>query len=517
MEEVVERRFLGFLIKITMMSLFNALAIFACTFFVISGDLYLSITGVVLLVVVNAVVFTKKSYPLRYLLPGLFFLTAMVVLPILYNVYLSFTNYSTGHVIGKDDAINLFLNREYLRPDAEKYSFKAYGNDSDIMLLLLKSDEELLVDMNGEILDPGEFDILDNDLDGTPDRIGQWNIMEGPKIATNVSLLQKLRIPYGNGWLRLSTLREFRQYEHQYAYDEATDTLTDLKTGKTYRSEKARFITSDGEALDPGWTEYVGLQNYLRIINTEKYRKPFFGVFIWTIEWSLLTVLISFVIGLFLAMMLNDSKLRFRKLYRSLLIVPYAMPSFISLLVWRYGFYSSEFGFFNRMLKNLAGISIPWLDSVFWARFSVLLTNIWLTFPYMMLVSLGALQAISPHLLEAAKIDGAGSWQKFRKVTFPLVIVTLAPLLIGSFATTFNNFTVIWLLTEGHPVMGIGDVAGATDILISYAYKLAFSGREGSEMALSAAVSVVIFAIVVTISIISFRRTRVLEDVANEI
>ena len=517
MEEVVERRFLGFLIKITMMSLFNALAIFACTFFVISGDLYLSITGIVLLVVVNAVVFTKKSYPLRYLLPGLFFLTAMVVLPILYNVYLSFTNYSTGHVIGKDDAINLFLNREYLRPDAEKYSFKAYGNDSDIMLLLLKSDEELLVDMNGEILDPGEFDILDNDLDGTPDRIGQWNIMEGPKIATNVSLLQKLRIPYGNGWLRLSTLREFRQYEHQYAYDEATDTLTDLKTAKTYRSEKARFISSDGEALDPGWTEYVGLQNYLRIINTEKYRKPFFGVFIWTIEWSLLTVLISFVIGLFLAMMLNDSKLRFRKLYRSLLIVPYAMPSFISLLVWRYGFYSSEFGFFNRMLKNLAGISIPWLDSVFWARFSVLLTNIWLTFPYMMLVSLGALQAISPHLLEAAKIDGAGSWQKFRKVTFPLVIVTLAPLLIGSFATTFNNFTVIWLLTEGHPVMGIGDVAGATDILISYAYKLAFSGREGSEMALSAAVSVVIFAIVVTISIISFRRTRVLEDVANEI
>jgi maltose/maltodextrin transport system permease protein/arabinogalactan oligomer/maltooligosaccharide transport system permease protein len=517
MEEVVERRFLGFLIKITMMALFNALAIFACTFFVISGDLYLSITGIVLLVVVNAVVFTKKSYPLRYLLPGLFFLTAMVVLPILYNVYLSFTNYSTGHVIAKDDAINLFLNREYLRPDAEKYSFKAYGNDSNIMLLLLKSDEELLVDMTGEIRDPGEFDIVYNDLDGTPDRIGQWNIMEGPKIATNVSLLQKLRIPYGNGWLRLSTLREFRQYEHQYAYDEATDTLTDLKTGKAYRSEKARFISSYGEALDPGWTEYVGLQNYLRIINTEKYRKPFFGVFIWTIEWSLLTVLISFVIGLFLAMMLNDSKLRFRKLYRSLLIVPYAMPSFISLLVWRYGFYSSEFGFFNRMLKNLAGISIPWLDSVFWARFSVLLTNIWLTFPYMMLVSLGALQAISPHLLEAAKIDGAGSWQKFRKVTFPLVIVTLAPLLIGSFATTFNNFTVIWLLTEGHPVMGIGDVAGATDILISYAYKLAFSGREGSEMALSAAVSVVIFAIVVTISIISFRRTRVLEDVANEI
>lgn len=517
MEKVMERRLLRFLVKITLISLFNALAIFACVFFAISGDLYLSTAGVVMLVAVNSIAFKKKSYPLKYLLPGLFFLTAMVVIPIFYNVYLSLTNYSTGHVIGKNDAINLFLNREYLRPDSKKYSFKAYGNDSDIVLLLLKSDEELLVDMNGEIHDPVEFDIVDCDLDGTPDKIGQWKAMEASKIVSKISLLQKLRIPYGNGWLRLSTLREFRQYEHQYVYDEATDTLTDLKTGKTYRPEKARFISSDGEVLDPGWTEYVGLQNYLRIINTEKYRKPFFGVFIWTIKWSLFTVLISFAIGLFLAIMLNDSKLRFRKLYRSLLIVPYAMPSFISLLVWRYGFYSGEFGFFNRMLKNLAGISIPWLDTVFWARFSVLLTNIWLTFPYMMLVSLGALQAIPPHLLEAAKIDGAGSWQKFRKVTFPLVIVTLAPLLIGSFATTFNNFTVIWLLTEGRPVTGIGDVAGATDILISYAYKLAFSGREGSEMALSAAVSVVIFAIVVTISIISFRRTRVLEDVSNEI
>ncbi len=517
MEKVMEKRLLGFLLKTAIISLFNAFAIFACILFAISGDLYLSIAGVVLMVVVNLVLFKKKSYPLRYLLPGLFFLTAMVVLPILYNVYLSLTNYSTGHVIGKDDAINLFLNREYLQPDAEKFSFTAYGHGSDIMLLLLKSDEELIVDMTGEIRDPSEFDIVDSNLDGTPDKIGEWKAMETSEVVAKVSLLQKLRIPYGNGWLRLSTLREFRQYEHHYSYDKATDTLTDLKTGKTYKSENARFISSDGEALDPGWTEYVGLQNYLRIINTEKYRKPFFGVFIWTIEWSLLTVLISFAIGLFLAIMLNDSKLRFRKLYRSLLIVPYAMPSFISLLVWRYGFFSSEFGFFNRILRSLTGTSIPWLDTVFWARFSVLLTNIWLTFPYMMLVSLGALQAISPHLLEAAEIDGAGSWQKFRKVTFPLVIVTLAPLLIGSFATTFNNFTVIWLLTEGRPVTGIGDVAGATDILISYAYKLAFSGREGSEMALSAAVSMVIFAIVVIISIISFRRTRVLEDVANEI
>ena len=193
------------------------------------------------------------------------------------------------------------------------------------------------------------------------------------------------------------------------------------------------------------------------------------------------------------------------------------MPAFISILVWRFGFYNSDFGVFNKILNSLFGITVLWLNTPFWARFSVILTNVWLTFPYMMLVSLGALQAVPSNLMEAALIDGANGWQRFKKITFPLIMISLAPLLIGSFATTFNNFTVIWLLTEGNPITGIGNVSGATDILISYAYKLAFAGKTGNELALSSAVAVVIFIIVVTISALSFRRTRVLEEVADEL
>ncbi len=513
----MEKRLLRFYLKIVLLSVFNAIAVFILILSILSNDVYLLIANTVLLALVNLSSFSRKRYLLKYLLPGFFFLVAMVVLPICYNIYLSMTNYSTGHVIGKDDAIKHFLNREFLSPESEKYSFTAYGENAEITLLVLKSSTEIIVDINGNIRDKNEFSILDTNQDGIPDKINEWILLDQLRVNANIPRLQALRIPYDNGWLRLSTLREFRHYEHQYLYDRETDTLTDVKNGRIYRSESARFVSSEGEVLDPGWTEYVGLRNYLRILITDRYRRPFFGVFIWTIEWSLVTVTASFALGLFLAIILNDSRLRFRKFYRSLLIVPYAIPSFISLLVWRYGFFSSEFGFLNRMLRSFAGISIPWLSAVTWARFSVLLTNVWLTFPYMMLVSLGALQSIQPQLLEAARIDGAGNWQRFRKITFPLLIVTLAPLLIGSFATTFNNFTVIWLLTEGRPIMGVGEVAGSTDILISYAYKLAFSGREGNEMALSAAVSVLIFVIVVAISIVSFRRTRVLEDIADEI
>jgi len=189
------------------------------------------------------------------------------------------------------------------------------------------------------------------------------------------------------------------------------------------------------------------------------------------------------------------------------------MPAFISVLVWR-GFFNTQFGLFNHLLRAWLGIAIPWLDQVFAARASLILVNTWLTFPYMMLVSLGALQSIPVELYEAAKVDGAGAWQRFCRITLPLLMIPLAPLLIGSFAFTFNNFTIIWLLTEGGPVIKIGDPAGATDILLSYAYKLAFQAPGGNDMALASAVAVVIFLIIGGISVLSFIRTRALEEVA---
>lgn len=515
----MESRFRKYLFKISMTAIIDSMILFFCIMFILDNQIIFASIVAIGTLLINWLSFSRRSYPMRYLLPGLAFMVAMVVVPIGYNIYISLTNYSTGHMVTKSQALENLLGREFFPHDGQKYKYTAYGSEASIDYILLHANavDNILVNLKGEVLDLDTVNYVDTDEDAIPESINGSKLLPQKDVFKNINELQKLRVTYHEGWLRLGTLRDFYYYLPQYKYDKTQDILTDLKTGNKYRPSNAQFVSEDGELLDPGWTEVTGFNNYIRLITNKDYRKPFLSVFIWTIEWAVLTVFFSFTIGLGLAIILNDPKLKFRKLYRSLLIVPYAMPAFISILVWRYGLFNSDFGVFNKFLNSSFGVTIPWLNSIFWARFSVILTNVWLTFPYMMLVSLGALQAVPGNLMEAARIDGANGWQRFRKITFPLIMISLAPLLIGSFATTFNNFTVIWLLTEGKPITGIGNISGATDILISYAYKLAFVGKTGNELALSSAVAVVIFAIVVTISALSFRRTKVLEEVADEL
>jgi ABC-type sugar transport system permease subunit len=176
-----------------------------------------------------------------------------------------------------------------------------------------------------------------------------------------------------------------------------------------------------------------------------------------------------------------------------------------------------DFGIVNRILQDLFATKIPWFHDPLWARVAVLLVNLWLGYAYMMIVCLGALQSIPQELYEAARVDGANRWQQFGKVTLPLLLISIAPLLIGSFAFNFNNFNVIFLLTGGGPpIPGAITPAGATDILISYTYNLAF-GAAGARYGFAAAVSLIIFMIIGTISAINFRLTRSLERVGESL
>ena len=188
-------------------------------------------------------------------------------------------------------------------------------------------------------------------------------------------------------------------------------------------------------------------------------------------------------------------------------MIPFAIPAFLSVLVWG-GLLNDDFGAIN----NLLGVHIPWLFDPTWAKVSCILVNLWLGFPYFFLVCTGALQAIPGELTEAARVDGATSRQVFRKITLPLLLVATAPLLIASFAFNFNNFNNIYLLTGGGPLQADQAVAGSTDILISYTYKLAFQAGKGSDYGLASAVSIIIFFIIATISAISFWRTKSLEN-----
>lgn len=462
----------------------------------------------------NVLAFVRRLYPVRYLAPGLVFLILMVVLPLVYTVYISFTNYATGNILSKDQVVAILTSRFYLPPDAPTFTFHPYGRETIYALYLTGPAGEFVVFPDGRLAPAAEHDLRDTDGDGVVDLLDGYPLLPARELARFASDLQKLEIPFGDGVLRLTTLSTMRVYSRQYHYDPVQDVLVDVRTGKEYRPYGGNFVAADGEKLDPGWVTFVGFANYLKFLRDPLYHRAFVRVFGWTVTWAVLTVVLSFALGLGLAILLNDKTLRLRKLYRSLLIIPYAIPAFISILIWR-GFFNTEVGLFNRALMQAFGVKVPWLSTPFWARFSCIATNVWLTYPYMMLVSLGALQSIPEEMYEAAKVDGATGWQRFTRITFPLLLVSVAPLLIGSFAFTFNNFTLIWLLTRGEPVVEIGSRAGATDILLSYAYKLAFMGGRGSEYNMTAALAVIIFIIVALISGISFSRTKALEEVSR--
>jgi arabinogalactan oligomer / maltooligosaccharide transport system permease protein len=222
-----------------------------------------------------------------------------------------------------------------------------------------------------------------------------------------------------------------------------------------------------------------------------------------------LTVLLSFALGLFLAIALDKRGMRFQRVYRSALVIPYAIPAILSLLVWQ-GLLNDEFGVVNHIFH----IHVPWLFDANWARVSVILVSVWLTFPYFFLVSMGALQSIPGELYEAARVDGGGGWQVFRKVTLPLLLVAVAPLMIASFAFNFNNFNNIFLLTTGGPPVNGNSTAGATDILISYTYKLALQTGQGHDFGQASAITIIIFFIVAGMSAVMFTRTKALENLA---
>ncbi|HPM95423.1 MAG TPA: ABC transporter permease subunit, partial [Mesotoga sp.] len=292
------------------------------------------------------------------------------------------------------------------------------------------------------------------------------------------------------------------------------------QTGRKLVEEGGFFYDVDENGNDitvEGYISDVGFWNFVRMFRDPKISKPFFQVFGWTFTWAGLSVFFSFTIGLALAMTLNDRRLKGKKIYRTLMIIPWAVPAFISALVWRNGFFNETYGVLNRFIvQGLFGLEpIKWLNDAFWAKVSVLIVNTWLGFPYMMTVSLGALQSIPEEFYEASSIDGATRLQRFKKITFPLLMVTVAPLLVGSFAFNFNNFTGIYLVTQGGPaIVGASTPAGATDILISYTFKLAFEGR-GQDFGFASAISIIIFIIVAGFSWINFKLSGSFEEVSR--
>jgi ABC-type sugar transport systems, permease components len=248
-----------------------------------------------------------------------------------------------------------------------------------------------------------------------------------------------------------------------------------------------------GMNVIPPTYEFIGLRNYAEILTSAE----FLSRLGWTVAWTVVCVALHFGLGLGLAMLLNRP-MRLRSLYRVLLVLPWAVPSFVSAFIWRYLF-NGEYGVLNAMLRAAGLPGVSWLDDPFWAKVSVIAVNVWLGVPFMMLALLGGLQAIPRELHEAAEVDGASPWRRFRHITLPgLRPVSSTVILLGTI-WTFNQFPVIFLVTRGGP-------GGSTEILVTYAYRQAFEGiRDYSG---SAAWGMVILALLVVLAAVYRRALR---------
>ena len=508
------------LVKIIILSILDALAVWSATI-LFTEHRYIFLTILVLVtVVINYIYLSEKAYPLRYILPGTFFMILLVVYPIFYTVYVSFTNYGTGNILSKNQVIDQIENRYYLPDDSRDFSYEAFKlPDENKYAILLQDDNNyfLVIDQTIEEITLQDSRLIDLDNDGNIDKLNSYEHLPRSDLLKNLSTLQNIEIPFNDNIIKMRSLSSFSIYRQQYKYIESEDSIFDMKNNISYYAKEGSYTSPEGERLLPGFRTFLGWENYARLLTDDRVSGPFLRVFIWTFEWAILSVLSTFALGLFMAILLNDNTLRFRKFYRVILILPYALPAFISVLIWR-GLLNTEVGVVNQILQSLSLGSIPWLQSTFWSRFALIIINLWLGFPYMMLISLGALQSISPDLYEAAAIDGATGWQRFKHITLPLILVSLGPLLISSFAFNFNNFNVIYLFNEGGPpIVGAQTPAGGTDILISYTYRLSFESGRGSDFGLASSVSIIIFMITALITWFNFKYTGALEEVKENV
>jgi arabinogalactan oligomer/maltooligosaccharide transport system permease protein len=463
---------------------------------------------VVFTLAIDVVYLSRRAIPAKYLLPGTVLMLIFQVYPVLYSGYISFTNRGTGNILTKEQAIDQILRTATIaRPDAPRYSMTVLVDpDGNLALLLTDGEGDQSLGTLDELVELRPGDVEGEGLQVRVDDYRALTIREAQDRQDEVLAIE---VPTDNGIIRAQTFTTAAELEQTRRYDAATDTLTDIETDKAFHPVDGTFTADDGTTVSPGWQVIIGFDNYKRVFTSHAIRGPFVRVFLWTYAFALLSVAMTFALGLLLAIVLNHPAMRGRKVYRSLMVIPYALPSFMSALIWA-GLLNRQFGAIN----DLLGADIPWLSDPWMAKVSVLLVNLWLGFPYMFLVSTGALQAIPSELKEAALVDGASPWQAFRGVTFPLVMVALAPLLISSFAFNFNNFNVIYLLNRGGPpIAGAETPAGHTDILISYTYRLAFEGGRGQDLGFATAISVLIFIMVATVSALSFRRTRALEEI----
>jgi maltose/maltodextrin transport system permease protein len=445
---------------------------------------------------------TATSVAWKYLFPGVAGMLLFVAFPLLYTVQIGFTNYSSNNLLDFERAKGYLLDQSVVDED-RALAFTLHREGSTLRLLLSPPEGG----SGALFISPP----LALDSGSAPESPIAMQPAAAPPASPALALREvvalrdalmplQLRLPPDAGsaegrLIRYAGLREFGPIAPLWrAQGEGRDAaLLQLSTGAVYQPnfDTGFFETAAGERVSPGFKVNIGLANYSRMLLDADFRGPFVSIFIWTVLFAGLTVIFSTALGMTLSVLLEWQALKYRTLYRTLLFLPYAVPGFISILVFK-GLFNQNFGEINAILDALFGIRPAWFADPTLAKTMILIVNTWLGYPYIMVLCTGLIKAIPADLYEASAIAGARPLDNFFKITVPLIAKPLTPLLIS-------------LLTDGRPdYLNTKLPAGTTDILVSYTYRIAFTDA-GQNFGLAAAISTLIFVMVAIMAMVQLR------------
>jgi len=471
-----------------------------------AGQPMLALGALALLAAGLYVYVSRAAIAWRYLFPGVIGMLLFVAFPLAYTMWIGFTNYSSTHLLSQA-RVKAYLLEQTVPDEEHSLEFTLHPEGDGLRLVLAPYDAasgarrfvSAPLKLKGDKSETAPMSALPADLALAP------ALSTRDALAHRDALMAlKLELP-DHHVLGYAGVREFGPSAAVW-HENADGTLIRLDDRKAYRPDTGEgfYKAADGDRLQPGFKVAVGFANYSRMLADQEFRGPFVSIFAWTVIFAALSVAFSLAVGCTLAVLLNWEGLRFRTLYRTLLFLPYAVPGFISILVFK-GLFNQNFGEINGILNSVFGIKPAWFADPMLARTMMLVVNTWLGYPYFLVLCTGLLKAIPVDLYEASAIAGAKPLTNFFRITAPLIVKPLSPLIISAFAFNFNNFVLVSLLTNGRPdFLNTKIPAGTTDILVSYTYRIAFLDS-GQNFGLAAAISTVIFFLVAMLSFANLR------------
>ena len=426
----------------------------------------------------------RRFYTQRFVFPGIAAVFLFILLPVLYTSAIGFTNFGARNLL-TIDRVQAFHLARTVTDEGSGRPFALVDAGQAVRIYFPEDD--------------GRPAVLTNPVVGT--QIGAALAVEEPEtlprraVVQNRAILSNISVTMPDGSeLRMAGLRAFAATGPEYRLDGEV-LISNIDGSRLIPNHDTGFYeTEAGEMLSPGWRVGVGWANFVDVLFNEGIRAPMFQIFVWTVIFAGLSMLFTTSFGILLAVVLNWEHLRFAGLYRVMLILPYAVPGFISILVFR-GLFNQNFGEINLILSALFGIRPDWFTDPILAKAMVLLVNTWLGYPYMMMLASGFLQAVPKDLYKAAALEGSSAIRSFFAITLPQILPPFVPLMIANFAFNFNNVVLILLLTRGGPDMaGTTITAGATDILGSFTFRLAFQ-NSAQDFGMAGAISTLTFSV----------------------